>query len=58
MKWVKLFGGVVPSTCGAMCDKLNVMGGLYTEAVFERKGKFFELKKLNKGDENGGSTMP
>lgn len=48
--WTGLFPGVsIPLDCTKMCEKLNMMGGMYTEAVFERKGKFFELKKLTKG---------
>lgn len=59
LKWIKLFGGAVPNNCIDMCNRLNAMDGLYTEATFERKGKFFELKKLTKGDENGKSdTVP
>ena len=59
LKWIKLFGGTVPNNCIDMCNRLNAMDGLYTEATFERKGKFFELKKLTKGDENGKSdTVP
>lgn len=59
--WVNLFGGAVPQTCADMCHRLNAMTGLYSEAVFERKGKFFEIKKLTKGENNDTtktSTMP
>ena len=57
--WEKVFGAHgFKLPYGISCDKmvlyLNKMKGLFTEATFEKKDKYFELKSLTKGGEDEG----
>lgn len=55
LRWTTFFPKVpIPIRCDMMCERLNELAGIYSEAIFEKKGKFFELKKLIKEEENVG----
>ena len=56
LRWTTLFPKVpIPIRCDMMCERLNELAGIYSEAIFEKKGKFFELKKLIREEENVGT---
>ena len=65
--WYKVFakhGFLLPKNidCAKLCLYLNKMKGIFTEAVFVKKDKYYELTELRKGGDNEGSdntrTLP
>lgn len=58
--WYKVFakhGFLLPKNidCAKLCLYLNKMKGIFTEAVFVKKDKYYELTELRKGGGNEGS---
>lgn len=61
LMWQKVFGEHgFKLPYGITCDKLvlylNKMKGIFSEAKFVKKDKYFELQSLTKGEQNEGDT--